>query len=96
MNNIRLSPHARAMMRAREVSFDEVMDVLRNYEQRRESAFHNGRETPNTFIYSKGQLSVVVHESPEVWSVKTVLLRTSERWNDADARARTRGGSSSQ
>lgn len=85
---IRLTDHARKTMAARHVKFSEVRDTVLNYRTRRESSMHRGVPTPQTYLYSKGDLTVVVVETPEHFVVKTVLLATADQWSDEDARNR--------
>lgn len=93
--DIRLTDHARKTMAARHVEFSEVQDTVLNYHTRRESSMHRGVPTPQTYLYSKGNLTVVVAETPRLFIVKTVLLATTDQWSDEDARRRARLPSSS-
>lgn len=94
MSEVQLTRHARENMDARDVSFAEVLEVLRTYDTRYSSFMHRGRPTPDTYVYQRGRLAVVAQDKNGVLLVKTVLLKDTEQWDDEDARARhteTRG-----
>lgn len=94
--SLHLTNHAQRAMAARHVKFSEVLDTVLNYQTRRESSVHRGVPTPKTYLYRKGNLTVVVScESPERFVVKTVLLATTDQWSDEDARNRARHPSAS-
>lgn len=81
--------HLLRTMRSRDVSWAEVQEVLEGYTTRRPAApFHRGRPTPNRFMYTKDQLTVLVDESTDPPAILTVLLASQEQWSDADVRAR--------
>ena len=80
--------HAQATMERREVSKQEVLDCIRNFEHRYHSPTHRGRDTPHAYVYQRGTLAVVVAEEPSVHVVVTVLLRSKQSWTDTDVALR--------
>lgn len=76
--------HVREVMSRRDVTVDEVLDVVRHPEVVEPS---NGMQR-----FVKGDLAVVVATGarPGEFAVVTVLYRVPWRWTDADMRARRR------
>lgn len=87
--HVRLSNHAQSTMDRRHVTHHEIRDVLEQWENRWSSSFHRGQATPDTYVYQRGKLALVVYEMGKLRLVKTVLLRDAEQWNDSQARARS-------
>ena len=83
-----LSKHALSTMEHRNVTPQQVYDVLHTWENRWVSEYYQGVSTPGTYVYQAGQLAVVVLEGPSVLMVKTVLMRRPDQWNDEQARNR--------
>jgi hypothetical protein len=86
--DIRLSDHARDVMANRAIEFGEVLEVLRDYENRWSVDHWKGRPTPGRAVYQRGKLAVVVNERATAWWVVTVLLRENQQWTNEDARSR--------
>lgn len=88
MDRIVYTRHALSTMSERAVTPDEVEKALSDYELRYNSPEHRGRPTPDTYIYQRGLLSVVVsHDTQhDTLVVKTVLLSGSRPWTDEDMR----------
>lgn len=78
----RPTKHAVAKMTARDVAWAEVMEVL----QRPEVVYRDTRRSPRQQVMQRGDLAVVV--DPADGAVITVLLRSDQQWDDADARGR--------
>lgn len=89
-----LVSHAVRSMRAREVSMQEILDVIENYQQRWSVSTHDGRPTPDRFIYQGKDLALVVVEKPAELLVLTVLLNQQSQWTDDDARNRHQAAAS--
>lgn len=83
--NIRISDHARDVMRRRAITFDEVAAIVA-YPQIVETQ-PDGRRR-----YVVDALAVVVAEDRDrgitFRTIITILLRSGEQWTDADAAAR--------
>jgi hypothetical protein len=91
--NISLSEHARDVMRRREVTFDEVAEIIR-WPQIREvsTGYGNLTRRGQHFRYVVENLAVVVAEErrgDQIFrTVVTVLLREDGQWSDEDVRTR--------
>lgn len=87
---VHLTRHAFEAMKARDVSMQEILDIIENYTNRWEVSEHNGRPTPGRYVYQGQTLALVVVEKPHQFLVLTVLLKHPEQWDDAQARRRPR------
>lgn len=83
---ILLTSHAQRAMFNRDITYDEVMDTVRNYRNRWASHFHNGKPTPDRYVYQGDHLAAVVVHRPTELLVLTVLLKSADQWTDEDAR----------
>lgn len=74
--NVALTHHARDKMRARKVSFDDVVDAIRNPDI---TEPHKGKTR-----FVKGDLVVVCDTRENKYVVVTILLREQNTWTDHD------------
>ena len=88
--SIQFTRHALDTMARRDVSADEVLRTIVQYEKRYHSPSHRGTPTPYAYVYQRGPLSVVVDESCEYLLVVTVLLNAKHRWTDEEVASRPR------
>ena len=88
--NLRFTHHALDTMARRDVSTQEVLLTILQYEKRYHSPTHRGTPTPHVYVYQRGPLSVVVDESCEYLLVVTVLLNAKHRWTDEEVASRPR------
>lgn len=77
---IRLTEHARDVMKRRSVTFQQIVDAISQPEIIEP---HKGKSR-----YVKGNLCVVVASSLHGKVIITILLRDPENWTDHDARNR--------
>lgn len=73
---IGLTDHARAAMKNRKVSFDQLVDIIKTPDIIEP---HKGNER-----YVKGDLCVVVARQGSRRIVITILLRHQDKWTDDD------------
>jgi hypothetical protein len=71
--------HAQRKMADRKVSCDEVELTI----VKPETAYRGTGDRPDSKIYQRGTLAVVVKPIPEGVLVITILWRTSEKWDDS-------------
>ncbi len=77
---IRLPEHARDVMKRRQVSFEQLVEIISNPDIIEP---HQGKRR-----YVKDNLCVVVASSLHGKVVITILLRKNDSWTDNDARNR--------
>lgn len=89
-----LSRHAVEAAQDRGFTLDQVVDVLRNWENRyiQSNRYRTGASPGDPYMYQAGDIGVGVTETPSTIIVKTVLLREVRQWDNVDAlqRALTR------
>lgn len=77
---LRLTNHAREVMKRRNISWDELVEVI---ERPDIIEPHQGKKR-----YVKGKLCVVVAPSLHGKVIVTILLRDQNQWSDEDVRKR--------
>lgn len=90
MKSVEYTRHAIDTMARREITPAQVIHVLRDWENRWSTHWHQGKWHPNRAMYQGQEIALVVDEHPDRLVVITVLLREVRQWNDEDARRRTR------
>lgn len=99
--NIRLTEHARRAMRERDVTFDDIVDIIAYPEvvgpaggdAAHRSPDHLGRDRTNRRKFQKGNITLIVADNEfngvHFHVVITVLWRTRGRWTNDQFRGRS-------
>lgn len=79
-----LTRHAREVMQQRCITLPEVVETLRDYENRYQSTKHDGIPREGVFVFQRGRLAVVAADDGPLPVVITVLLRADHTWTNEE------------